>query len=102
MSDLLARIHRIALRVVMVGLLVGVAISAHAVVFTTDYDRLTVLPALTVSGGDVDWRSKGTVTPVKNEGSCDASWTFAVTGLVEGYHQIRTGQLLSLSEQELL
>ncbi len=56
------------------------------------------------SRADVDWREKGTVTPVKNQGSptFDASWAFAVTGAVEGYHQIETGTLISLSEQELV
>jgi hypothetical protein len=100
--DLFVSVHRFALRLVIGGLLVGAAVSADAVVFTTDYDRLKVLPALTGNPGDQDWRSKGAVTPVKNEGSCDASWAFAVTGLVEGDHQIRGGQLFSLSEQELL
>ena len=71
-------------------------------VFTTDYDRLTVLPALTGNPPDVDWRAHGAVTPVKNEGACDASWAFAVTGLVEGNAFVRTGTLRSLSEQELL
>jgi hypothetical protein len=102
MPGLLASAHRFALRLVIAGLLAGAAVSAGAVVFTTDYDRLTVLPALTDTPGDQDWRSKGAVTPVKNEGACDASWAFGVTGLVEADHFIRAGQLFSLSEQELL
>ena len=83
-------------------MLSGAAVPACAVVFTTDYDRVTVLPALTGNPADKDWRTKGAVTPVKNEGSCDASWAFAVSGLVEGDHQIRSGMLFALSEQELL
>jgi hypothetical protein len=97
-----ARAQRIALRLVLGGLLAGAALSARAVVFTTDFDRVTVLPALSSGAGSIDWRSKGAVTPVKNEGTCDASWAFAVTGLVEGYNFIRGGSLHSLSEQELL
>lgn len=94
--------RRIALRLVVGGLLAGAAFSAGAVVFTTDYDRVTVLPALASGPGSFDWRSKGVVTPVKNEGSCDASWAFAVTGLVESDHAIRAGALKDLSEQELI
>jgi len=94
--------QRIALRLVIGGLLAGAAFSASAVVFTTDYDRVTVLPALTSGPASQDWRALGAVTPVKNEGGCDASWAFAVTGLVESDHFIRAGTLKSLSEQELL
>ena len=99
---MIGSVRRFSVRLLVAALLAGAAISAGAVVSTTDYDRLTVRPPLTDTPGDVDWRSKGMVTPVKNEGACDASWAFAVTGLVEGDHQIRTGQLFSLSEQELL
>jgi len=103
MTGLHARGCCMVLRLVIAAvLLAGAAVGARATVFTTDYDRLTALPALTSNGGDVDWRSKGAVTPVKNEGSCDASWAFAVTGLVEASHFIRAGQLFALSEQELL
>ena len=101
-SVAVARLPHIAYRLVIAGLLAAAAVNAGAVVFTTDYDRLTVLPPLTANGGDVDWRTKGSVTPVKNQGQCDSSWAFAVTGLVESYNQIRGSPLFSLSEQQLL
>jgi len=94
---------KLGLRLFVAGMLAGGAAGARAVVFTTDYDRVTVLPALTANPPDRDWRAVGAVTPVKNEGSCDASWAFAVSGLVEADHRIRSGgNLSSLSEQELL
>jgi cathepsin L len=95
-------VQRGAFRLVIAGMLAGAAVSAGAVVFTTDYDRVTVLPALSGGPGAQDWRAHGAVTPVKNEGGCDASWAFAVTGLVEGDHFIRAGTLLDLSEQDLV
>lgn len=90
------------MRLVTAGLLAAATFSAGAVVFTADYAGVTILPALAGNPPDQDWRAHGAVTPVKNEGACDASWAFAVTGLVEGDHQIRTGTLPSLSEQELV
>lgn len=95
-------LRRRAVRVALAGLLAATAFSARAVVFTTDYDRLTVLPVLTGNPPDQDWRTRGAVNPVKNEGDCDSSWAFAVTGLVEGHQQIQSGLLPNLSEQELL
>jgi papain like protease len=95
-------VDRAILRLMIAGLLGGAAVRADAVVFTTDYDRVTVLPVLAGNPPDQDWRAHGAVTPVKNEGQCDASWAFATTGFVEGDHSIRAGMLMSLSEQELL
>ncbi|KAF2295067.1 hypothetical protein GH714_031335 [Hevea brasiliensis] len=53
------------------------------------YENVTVVPP------SMDWRKKGAVTPVKDQGNCSVA-------AIEGIIKITTGKLISLSEQELL
>jgi len=51
---------------------------------------------------DVDWRAKGVVNPVKDQGQCGSCWAFGAVSTVESHHAIKTQTLLSLSEQQVV
>ncbi|XVF27516.1 hypothetical protein REPUB_Repub14bG0114400 [Reevesia pubescens] len=60
------------------------------------YENLTNVPA------SIDWRKKGVVTQIKDQGVCGSCWAFSAVAAVEGVTKIKTGQLFSLSEQQLV
>lgn len=49
-----------------------------------------------------DWRSLGAVNPIRDQGSCGSCWAFAAVAAMESVWQIKTGQLVQLSEQQLV
>ncbi|XP_051262829.1 cathepsin K [Dicentrarchus labrax] len=59
-------------------------------------DSVTRLPKY------LDYRKKGMVTPVKNQGSCGSCWAFSSAGALEGLLAKTTGKLLDLSPQNLV
>ena len=66
-------------------------------------------PALTAAAAgtptlpsSLDWRTKGVVTPVKDQGGCGSCWAFSATETVESALAMSGGPLLELAPQQLV
>jgi len=55
-----------------------------------------------ISQLNVDWRTVGIITPVKDQGQCGSCWSFATAETLESYWALATKQLTDLSEQQIL
>ena len=61
-----------------------------------DSSELTQVP------DEIDWRTKGAVTYVKDQQHCGSCWAFSATGTVESAYFLKYGTLNRVSEQQLV
>jgi len=54
------------------------------------------------SNDSVDWRNKGCVNAIKDQGQCGSCWAFSTVQAAEGCYAAKKGKLYNLSEQNLV
>lgn len=61
------------------------------------YELLNVEPI-----AHIDWRERGVVSEVKDQGACGSCWAFATVGTIEATKALQTNSVTSLSSQQLV
>jgi len=65
--------------------------------------KRTVYPAVTAAPpASLDWRTKGVVGPVENEGQCGSCWAFVSSEAVASACAIKHGKYVLLSVQQII
>jgi cathepsin F len=49
-----------------------------------------------------DWRTKGVVSPIKNQGQCGSCWAFSTISVIESAWALKGNPLTQFSEQEIV
>lgn len=65
-------------------------------------DKAEVQAATQDAPAKVDWRDKGVVTPVKDQKQCGSCWAHSAVETLESQYAINTGNLTSLSVQQVV
>ena len=76
----------------------GLNMSSIAAVEEVEERDVSSMP----SADNLDWRQKGKVTGIKNQGGCGSCWAFSAVGAVETNYAITTGRRKQFAEQEYL
>jgi len=70
---------------------------------SSDPETLEISPTLNSSSvSSVDWRTKGVLTPVKDQAQCGSCWAFSATEQIETNWKMAGNELVSLSPQQIV
>jgi len=64
--------------------------------------NLELFPEVLGGARPIDWRNKGKVQKIKDQGQCGSCWTFSATSAIESMWAIKHGNLGSYAEQVLV